>query len=209
MRRTAARRLAFDVAAFTGAASVGVRLWQSLRSRSAPACETTVVDDFGPWTDELWERVHREYLMLARRDTATLRARYPRTDRRFIRVQIGSNGRVIGHAVLLDTQMSGNKHFGNLRVGTLVDCFGSPADADCIVTAAAAVLARRGVDVIIANQCHTAWCDAFRRAGFLKGPSNRIFAASPQLAARLLQPFEAAVGRMHLTRGDAAGPIHL
>jgi hypothetical protein len=37
--------------------------------------------------------------------------------------------------------------------------------------------------------------------GFLRGPSNFIFAASRDLAA-MMQPFEQAISLSHLDRGD-------
>ena len=75
--------------------------------------------------------------------------------------------------------------------------------------ASAAELDDRGVDVVISNQSHAVWCEAFRSCGFLEGPSNRLFACSQALAQQLDTPFEAARSLMHLTRGDGSGPIHL
>jgi hypothetical protein len=64
------------------------------------------------------------------------------------------------------------------------------------------------VDLIVTNQLHRDWCNAFARNGFLAGPSNFLFAPSPALAARL-EPFEATAGRIHMTRGDGEGRIIL
>src|SRR5678815_6030997 len=75
-------------------------------------------------------------------------------------------------------------------------------------SAAAAALQERGVDLIVSNQSHAAWAAALAGCGFGTGPSNFIFAASKKLAA-LLDPWSAHVGRIHLTRGDGDGPIHL
>ena len=49
---------------------------------------------------------------------------------------------------------------------------------------------------------------ALERAGFLRGPSNFIFAASKNLA-KLLEPFDSAKDEIHINRGDGDGPIHL
>jgi hypothetical protein len=210
IRRSAAKRFAFDLAAFTGAAWAGVRLLQFVKTkRTSPRdLRTIAIDKFEAWTDELWLRVSRRYTLLSRRDARILGIRYPEKDGRFLRFRFERAGSVVGWCVLLDTLMYGHKHFGDLRVGTIVDCFGDPVHAPAIVQASASVLEERGVDLIVSNQSHAAWCDAFRTSGFLEGPSNRIFAASPKLAVAV-QPFDSAKDAMHLTRGDGAGPIHL
>ena len=210
VRHTASRRLMFDIAAFTGVATAGVKAVQAFRTRRASqfSVRTDTAAGFGAWADELWQRCSPAYSLLARRDGDILRVRYPEDDARFTRLRISRAGETIGWAVLLDSAMRDHKHFGDLRVGTIVDVFGDPADAALIVQLAAGVLEDRGVDLIVSNQSHAEWCRAFRDSGFLEGPSNRIYAASPKLA-EAVQPLDDAKTRMHLTRGDAAGPIHL
>jgi hypothetical protein len=77
-----------------------------------------------------------------------------------------------------------------------------------VLAAAAAFLQARGVDLMVSNQSHAAWCDGMRRAGFLGGPSNVIFAASPELAA-LLRQENTQNQELHFNRGDGDGPINL
>jgi len=113
-------------------------------------------------------------------------------------------GTVIGWAVPLDTAMRDDKHFGNLRLGSIVDALALPEDAPAVMAAAAGELEQRGVDLIVSNQCHKAWADALRRSGFLEGPSNFIFAAAKKLAA-----LSSAFDEFHINRGDGDGPIHL
>ena len=98
------------------------------------------------------------------------------------------DGKVVGWAVLLNTQMSGHKHFGDMRVGTLVDCLAKPEDARDVVACARDVLEANGADLIVSNQGSRAWGQALKHCGFLQGPSNLPFLASPKLAA-LLEPF--------------------
>src|SRR5687768_2720012 len=88
MRRTAARRLAFDIAAFTGAATLAVGAVQMVRSRriSRAGAHVSVVNDFGSWADDLWARVGSRYSLLARRDTSVLAIRYPKKNERFLRL---------------------------------------------------------------------------------------------------------------------------
>jgi hypothetical protein len=202
LRRSVGRRLAADVAAFSGMGAVGLRFLQ--RRSSAPRVEHEIVNEFGVWADRLWERANREYAMVGSRDAATLNILYPAEGARFIRVRVGDKG----WAVLIDTQMRGHKYFGDMRLGTIADCFASPADAPAIIRAATAVLESRRVDLIVSNQSHAAWNDALLANGYRAGPSNFIFAASKKLAA-LLDPWDVNVTRVHLTRGDGDGPIHL
>ena len=202
LRRSVGRRLAADVAAFSGMGAVGLRLLQ--RRSSAPRIEHAIVNEFGAWADQLWERANREYAMVGSRDAATLNILYPAASARFIRVRVGDKG----WAVLIDTQMHGHKYFGDMRLGTIADCFASPADAPAVIRAATTVLESRRVDLIVSNQSHAAWNDALVANGYRPGPSNFIFAASKKLAA-LLEPWDVNVARVHLTRGDGDGPIHL
>ena len=66
--------------------------------------------------------VQEDYI--AKRDAATLDCLYPPSDPRFIRIRTDH-----GWAVLLDTPMSAHKQFGDLRVGTIVDCLAPPEEA--------------------------------------------------------------------------------
>ena len=202
LRRTAVRRFAADAAAFSGAGAVGLRVLQ--RRTAAHRADHEIVNEFGGWADQLWDRVHAEYSMVGSRDAATLNILYPSDGTRFIKVRVGDRG----WAVLLDSQMHGHKYFGDMRVGTIADCFASPADAPIVMSAATRVLESRRVDLIVSNQSHAAWGDALLANGYRLGPTNFIFAASKKLAA-LLDPWSEQVQRVHLTRGDGDGPIHL
>jgi hypothetical protein len=142
--------------------------------------------------------------MIAERASGTLNQMYPASSTRFVRIKVGEQG----WAVLLDTQMENHRHFGDLRVGTIADCLARPELASATVLAAARALEERGVDLIVSNQAHRDWVAALRRAGFLPGPSNFVFAASKQLA-QTLAPFETVCREIHLNRGDGDGPVNL
>ena len=203
LRTSAVRRLGLDTLALTGLGTVVV---QAAQGRLPRAGQFDIISDFDDWASDLWERHRNDYTMIGARDLSTLRALYPPSanDDRFVRVRVGSKG----WAVVLDTPMRDHKYFGDLRVGTIADCFAAPEDAVDVVRAAAAFLQARGVDLIVSNQLHTAWVGAFRSSGFRSGPSNFVFAASRKLAA-LLDPFEQSVPKIHMTRGDGDGPVHL
>ncbi len=201
LRTTPLRRVAVDAAAFSGLGGIVIRLTQP---NAEPPGHVEVVPEFAEWADELWRRCHAAYAMVATRDAATLNILYPPDSSRFVKIRVRSQG----WAVALDTQMRDHKYFGNMRVGTIADCLASPEDAPSVIAAATSVLRKRGVDLIVSNQSSGAWCAALEKNGYRAGPTNFIFAASKKLAA-LLDPFDENVTRVHLTRGDGDGPIHL
>jgi hypothetical protein len=127
---------------------------------------------------------------------------------RFLCYKVTRGSAVIGWAVLLDTQMRDNKHFGNLRVGSIVDCLALPEQASGVVRAATRVLEAREVDIIVSNQSDAAWGAALKSAGFLQGPSNFRFAASRELA-KILDPLPTTMGHIHLNWGDGDRPVTL
>jgi hypothetical protein len=195
------------------AAGIALRARQTLRSRRASGPppqrgRARELAAFDGAADELFSRHAGSYSLVADRCAAALNALYPDHDDRFIRLSVESAGRPIGWALLLDTAMRDDKYFGDLRVGTLVDCFAAPADAPAIVAAADDVLGRRGVDLVISNQLHPAWCAALERAGYQRGPSNFFFYYSQGLAGALSEVPDWERG-IHMNRGDGEGPTHL
>lgn len=196
--------------AWSGLGQAAIRLAQGVGGGASAAMrrvEMAPVDEFGEWCDPLWEQCRDEYVMSAVRDRAALRILYP-SNGRFVRLKVSRAGRVIGWTVVLVKQMSANKYFGDLRVGTIVDCLARAQDADSTIRAATVFLERTGVDLIVSNQSARWWCRALRRNGYLRGPSNFIFAPSKQLR-RLLEPLDDTFHRTHLTRGDGEGPSTL
>jgi hypothetical protein len=207
LRSSAARRAGADLAAVTGAGWLGMKALQGMRSRKAPRTSVEVVDHFGSWADDLWQQCSGSYALIGKRDGATLNILYP-GGKNFICLTVSYANRIAGWAVVLDTQMRDNKYFGNLRVGSIVDCLAAPEDAHAVVDAAARALQTRGVDLVIANHSHCAWRQAFRYAGLLEGPSNFVFAAAPALAEKL-PPFDKNQLEAYLNRGDGDGPVNL
>jgi hypothetical protein len=207
LRKTAVRRTIADVAAWSGAGWLGlhaIRLGKGSRGGAGDSPATKeAIRSFGPWADELWDRCHARYAAIGVRSGDILNKLYA-GDERFLLWRVVRQGTVIGWAVALDTAMRDDKYFGNLRLGSIVDVLALPEDAPAVMAAAAKELQQRGVDLIVSNQCHKAWADALRQAGFLEGPSNFIFAASKNLAA-----LSSAFDGFHINRGDGDGPIHL
>jgi hypothetical protein len=205
LRTSAWRRLALDLAAFSGVGWAGARMWDVARRKPAQEKGSIeVVRSFSQWADEMWEDCKRSYSMLAVRDSSTLNALYPDAAGRFHCRMVRRSGQPAGWFAALDTVMEKHKQFGNLRVGTIVDALARPQDAPLVIHAAADFLRTRGVDLVISNQMHPAWGAALRGAGFIGAPSNFALALSPELARH------GGDGRgIHVNRGDGDGPIHL
>jgi hypothetical protein len=212
LRTARGRRLLLDLLAWTGLGWLGLRTLVatlSLRRGRRNNATAEVVDSFGPWADELWERCKGDYLAIAVRDSDSMNALIPRAGwPPAIRLKVSDGGRVIGWAAVMDTAMRGDRRFGDLRVGSVVDCLARPADAVAVIAAAWTFLRDRGVDLVVSNQTHQAWIDGFAWNGFVVLPRRRIFAASTQLAA-MLAPIEQTGPGMHLTNMDGHGPMAL
>ena len=197
LRQTPLRRIAMDLAAFTGTGAIGLhslQAWRAQRGRRR-GISSEVVDTFGPWADELWRDCHRDYGMVGLRDTTTLNVLFAPDNPRFRRLRVTEHGRTIGWAVLGERNQKDHPQSGDLRVGVLLDAWARPAHAQAVVNEAAAALAATGVDLMTSNQSHAAWSQALEQAGFLMGPSNFIFA----------MPKNIGVATSHLTRADGDG----
>jgi hypothetical protein len=210
-KRSPFHRAALDAAAYSGAGWAAARCWDLAHARPATAngpLSAEVVDDFGSWSDEVWEAARSHYGMCALRDSATLRKMYPREAAGFERVRFVHDQKPVGWALVLNSQLRGHSYFGNMRLGSIVDCLAEPRFAAPIVWQTRSALVRRGADLVVSNQSHRAWCAALKACGFLPGPSNFIFASSKALSRRMeekgVQP-----DAVHVNRGDGDGPINL
>ena len=67
---------------------------------------------------------------------------------------------------------------------------------------------KKEVDLIVSNQSHIFWKNAFKMNSFIEGPSNFIFASSKVLSDKLMGNIKSR-DHIHLTRGDGNGPINL
>src|SRR5450432_4037580 len=207
LRQLRSRRLAADMAAFTGLGWLGIHAVQTIRSRGGQRNITAEpVTSFGEWADEVWRDCLSSYALLACRDRDNLNVLYP--GEKFIRLKVRQGDQVLGWATLIDTQMHDNKYFGNLRLGSIADCLARPENAAAVIQAATDFLLGQGVDLIVSNQTHTAWNSALAKNGFFSGPSNFVFAAGKPLVA-LLDPLTSVFSQMHVNRGDGDGPVNL
>jgi hypothetical protein len=201
-------RLAARAGAMTGAGTLGVAALQHRAWRSVAGARSVRIDRverWDEWADMLWTRTRGTTVFSVVRDCATLDSLYPLDDPKYLAYVARRGDEVVGWAVALNTQMREHNHFGNLRVATVLDV-AALADAEAAVAAhVRRALAEDGADIVVTNQSHERWVEAFRRAGFLAGPSNYLFAMSKLLSQSVGDRF----GRIHVTRGDGDGRIHL
>ena len=211
LRRKRFMGIVLDQLAFSGLGWLLIKSVQSARQlsqRVGAEIRIEEVDRFSCWADEIWKQTKDHYTFIAVRDATVLNTLYPVTDGRFRRIKVLRGDKVIGWAVVLNTKMENSQYFGGMRVGTVVDCLAAEGEERQVVTIATRFLERWGADIIVTNQLHRSWCKAFSQNGYFTGPSNYIFAVSPLLAKKL-HPFDIAVSKAHITRGDGDGPGHL
>jgi len=211
LRSSTMRKLVLDAMAYSGLGWLAVHGYQAVKARAkaAPhAGEVKAVDAFGSWADDVWQAAHPNYKLIAQRDQVILNLLYPASDPRWIRLQVTSGGQVVGWAAVLNIPMDEHAFFGNMRVGSIIDCLAVPGHEGTVARLALDHLQRAGADIVVTNLVHRDWQQALRSAGFLEGPSNFIFAASKPLVA-LLQPLEDNKLLIHMTRGDGGGPTNL
>jgi hypothetical protein len=210
LRTSRLRRLALDffAASRLGHIPLAVQAWRGRRAWRVRGGDGNA-NEVGDWNDcdfvdRIWKKGRSPIAFAARRDAASLRELYPATDRRFLRLRVDRAGQAVGWAVVLDTQLAGHKRLGNVRLGSLADGFALPGEERHVVRAATRFLARRGVDVMVANQSASGWCKAMLANGWFESSSNYVLALSKPLAARL-----DGNASLHITRGDGDGPINL
>jgi hypothetical protein len=208
LQNRTAMRLAARAGALTGAGAIGAaafqhRAWTS--SFGAGGAQIERIERWDDWCDVLWKETRESASFTVVRDRATLECLYPLDDPKYLAYVVRVRGSVAGWAVAINTQMREHSHFGNLRVATVLDAVALPEATVPLVSQLRRLLAGDGADLIVTNQSHTHWIDAFKNAGFLGGPSNYLLAISPALSN--------AIGdrsaRIHVTRGDGDGRIHL
>jgi len=208
LRARRMRRIALDLLAFSGLGGLGFRCANWLRTRrpSFAGISAECVEQFGAWSDRIWQRSADAYGLLGVRTADVLNFLY--CDAKFMRVRVSAAEEPVGWAVCLSTPFVSHRQFGSLHVGSLVDCLAVSGWESHVVTSALDRLARSGADLVVTNQSHRAWSAAIRRCGFVRGPSNFVLALSPQLQKRCEQR-GIAFDQIHMTRGDGDGPINL
>jgi hypothetical protein len=198
-------RLAARAAAASGAGWIGVTALHArgmLARRSALHAER--ITAWGEWADTLWARVRDLYSFAVVRDRATLQCLYPLQDARFAAYLFRDGDAAVGWAVCAQTAMADDQYFGNLRLATVLDAVSVPEAAGALASDLSRTLGS-WADLVITNQSHGLWIGAFRQAGFASARSNYLLAMSKPLAEAIGD----GIARVHVTRGDGDGRIHL
>ncbi len=215
LRENRWRAVLMDIAAASGTGWLAINAAQGLRRLSGGSSEAAFkeigveeMDEFTDWADEIWDGAKETVSFATVRDAKTLRLLYPANMTSNVastrRLLVRRKGSPIGWAVIGIRRKDAK--FGEMRVGSIVDCWAMPEDALAVIRASTEVLEKDGVDLIVSNQSNQVCGDALKRSGFFSGPTNFVLATSKKLTA-LLQPLEA--GRFHFTRADGDGlPIN-
>lgn len=216
LRRSTALRLLLDLSAFSGLGPLAISVLTSVqaarsRRRLCPRLPVRPVsvsefEFFEPWADELWESCKPHYEAIAVRDAGIMNTLLPSGKwPKAIKLKVENEGGVIGWVAVMDTSMKGDPRFGELRLGSVIDCLAAPENCFAVIEAAKKYLCDRGVDLIISNQTHSAWILGFESNGFLRIANMRFMACSPALSDAL-SPHETTLKGMHLTNLDGHGP---
>lgn len=209
LRRHRSAELLLDVLRCTRIGSAALRILEFRSDKRDYRVRPESFVEFGRWADELCEVCRDRYSFAALRDSETLNLLYPPSNTKFLRLRILREAKTIGWAIMLDTQTHSHDQFGDMRLGSIVDCLACPEHADSTIACATEFLECRHVDLIVSNQASSAWCSALGRNGFVRAPiSNFILGVSPKLAQRL-EPFDELKHHIHMNRGDGDGPINL
>jgi hypothetical protein len=206
LRTSTAKSIAAQVAGFTGLGALALAVKQ--RRKSSALATVRQVSQWGDWADEIWNRNRENCSFAVLRDRRTLESLYPPSDLRTRILLVERGNKPVGWSVFLNSKLSNDRHFGSLQVGSILDCL---ADVDAMTATAILTdseLAKLGADLVLVNHSHAFWVEAFRAAGFLTGPSNYMLAMSKKLT-EALSCVERGEERVHVTRGDGDGRIHL
>ena len=164
------------------------------------------IEIFDQDLDLVWENSKQYNSFAAVRNCEYLKILY--SDKRFIKLQFVDNNKIVGWSISLCTKLDDHKYFGHMRLGSIVDCLSLKGYEKSIVCLTAKLLKHKEADLIVSNQSHIFWKNAFKINSFINGPSNYIFALSKILFDKLMDD-KKLKDYIHLTRGDGDGPINL
>ena len=111
---------------------------------------------------------------------------------------------MVGWSISLCTKLNNHKQFGNMQLGSIIDCLSLKDHEVEIIAKTTEALKKKGSNLIVSNQSHAYWQNACKKNVFIKGISNFIFASSKSLSDKIKTKKS-----IHITRGDGDGPINL
>ena len=177
-----------------------------IRLKKEPYIAVEGIDVFDQDLNSVWEKAKQHSSFIAVRNCEYLKTLY--SDKRFIKLKFIGDNKIVGWSVSLCTQLDDHKQFGHMKLGSIVDCLSLRGYEKSIIRKTSEMLENKGVDLIVSNQSHVFWKNAFKINSFINGPSNFIFASSRELSNKLVENIKLK-NYMHITRGDGDGPINL
>ena len=168
--------------------------------------EVQEIELFDQDFDEVWDDSKQYKSFSAVRNCKYLKTLY--SDKKFIKLKFAKNNKIVGWSISLCNKLNNHDYFGNMKLGSIVDCLCLKSYETNIVRQTLEILKNRSADLIVSNQSHIFWKNAFKKNSFINGPSNYIFASSKLLSDRLMKD-KKLENYVHLTRGDGDGPINL
>jgi hypothetical protein len=206
LKTSSLKRIAAQIARITGIGMLALAYKQ--RRKKMPDGTIRRVDAWGDWADEIWLRCRDNCSFSVLRDRRTLESLYPASDPQNRIYLVERDRKPVGWSVCFNVRLANHYHFGNLQVGSILDCLALPEAMASSAMLTDRELASEGADLVLVNHSHKAWTEAFHSAGFLSGPSNYMLAISKKLR-EALQNTPDGESRVHVTRGDGDGRIHL
>jgi hypothetical protein len=209
LRTTFFRRVATTLARYSGIGPLAIRAAQAARRRpgARPVC-TVPAASWGVWADPIWARSRAAFSFGVVRDSSTLPDLLSLDSGVHVVSVAGPGGQPSAWAAWQVTSMRGNRNFGDLRVGTLLDVMAPPGLESAALSAALDAMRVAGADLVVSNHQHAALDRVLAEAGFWSGPSNYVLAMSPALTQKI-ELTDPALERIYLGRADGDGRIHL
>ena len=177
-----------------------------IRFKKEPYIVAKAIEIFDQDLDFVWENAKQYNSFIAVRNCNYLKTLY--SDKKFIKLKFFHDNKFVGWSICLCTNLNNHKQFGHMRLGSIVDCLSLKGYERSIISKTSEMLKKKEVDLIVSNQSHIFWKNAFKMNSFIEGPSNFIFASSRELSNKLVENIKLK-DCMHITRGDGDGPINL
>ncbi len=212
LHNSSARHFAATVGAMSGAGHVAIRAAQAtrrIRHAATPRLAAARVDAWDSWAEDIWEDARRSCSAIGVRNASALRALYPLAGDRVLGFRLSDRGRDVAWVALMATRMKDSGNFGSLYVGTMLDALAISGYERAVAFAVRRLFDTIGTDLSIVNHTHTTWCGALRDAGFFSGPSNYVLALSKDFSSASRAAGSDGADRIHVTRGDGDGRLHL
>jgi len=186
--------------------AVGQAIWVGLtivaRPRTVPL-EVREEQGFDDSYDQLWQAVGGRFGACLARDRKYLQGRFGGYPDRYRVLGCRQENRLLGYCIMKTKQFSNDPRMGNMKLGTIVDCFfdpAAPAAFQALLNCVLKMFARESVHAVLCTASHAAVRRLLRGNGFFAIPGNLNFAYHNRTNVPLQDiPLES----WHLMRGDS------